>query len=414
MPTGLPTIFDFQGRAYMPINLKWILQRNGTKQTALCASIKQMDGSPLSLSALNLILNRAEWPKKTPAHSLKAQIEKYLLDTHVPADQVAIAWDDDEHDNGGKQHPAGVHNAQHQNKRLPDEREHLEPEMLTEDAKNQFGLARDPFREDVNEEGDVFITPEIRRVRQAMWLTANHGGILAVISQSGGGKTVLRRDFYDRLERESSPVRVIMPRTVDKRELTSAHVCEAIIAELRPEEKLKRTMEGRARQAERILVDSLNAGAKHALVIEEAHDLSDTALKQLKRFWEIEKGFKKLISIILVGQTELAMKLNARANPTVREFINRCEQINLPPLDNHLGEYLKFKFKRVATSLDTVMDKGAVDAIRARLTIVRGNKTVESDVYPLTVNNLTVKAMNFAAANGIPKVTADVVSEVGK
>ena len=61
-----------------------------------------------------------------------------------------------------------------------------------------------------------------------------------------------------------------MPRTLNKELLTANHICEAIITALKPDEKLKRTMEGRANQAERILVESMKAGSKHVLVIEEA------------------------------------------------------------------------------------------------------------------------------------------------
>ncbi len=35
-------------------------------------------------------------------------------------------------------------------------------------------------------------------------------------------------------------------------------------------------------------------GQRHVLIIEEAHDLSVHTLKYLKRFWELEDGFKKL------------------------------------------------------------------------------------------------------------------------
>ncbi len=45
------------------------------------------------------------------------------------------------------------------------------------------------------------------------------------------------------------------------------------------------------------------------LVIEEAHGLPTATLKHLKRFFELEDGFKKLLGIVLIGQTELRMNL---------------------------------------------------------------------------------------------------------
>jgi type II secretory pathway predicted ATPase ExeA len=45
---------------------------------------------------------------------------------------------------------------------------------------------------------------------------------------------------------------------------------------------------------EKILTNSSRAGYSHVLMIEEAHDLAVTTLKYLKRFWELEDGYKKL------------------------------------------------------------------------------------------------------------------------
>ena len=46
-------------------------------------------------------------------------------------------------------------------------------------------------------------------------------------------------------------------------------------------------------------------------------------LKFLKRFWELEDGFKKLLSILLIGQPELKNKLDERQHYEAREVI-RC------------------------------------------------------------------------------------------
>jgi hypothetical protein len=50
----------------------------------------------------------------------------------------------------------------------------------------------------------------------------------------------------------------------------------------------------------------------------------------------MEKGFTKLLGIILIGQPELKLKLDARSNFEAREFINRCEVFELSPLGTDL------------------------------------------------------------------------------
>ncbi len=56
---------------------------------------------------------------------------------------------------------------------------------------------------------DVFTTPDIRYVREALYQTARHGGFMAVIGESGAGKSTLRRDLIERINRENAPVIVI-------------------------------------------------------------------------------------------------------------------------------------------------------------------------------------------------------------
>ena len=139
-------------------------------------------------------------------------------------------------------------------------------------------------------------------------------------------------------------------------------------------------------------------------------------LKHLKRFFELEDGFKKLLSIILIGQTELRMKLSEQ-NAEVREVVQRIEIVELPALDNHLAEYLDFKFRRVGLQLDQVMDAGAIDALRDKLSISKrgarpNERQLHSLLYPLAIANVTTAAINLAASIGAPQVTAEIIKEV--
>ena len=169
-----------------------------------------------------------------------------------------------------------------------------------------------------------------------------------------------------------------------------------------------------ARQVERALIESSRSGMSHVLMIEEAHDLNIQTLKYLKRFWEMEDGFKKLLSIVLIGQPELREKLNERQYFEAREVIRRCEIVELMPLDGNVGDYLALKMRRIGSALEALLEADAVDAIRTHPALLRTgrgpsrNQTV-SLVYPLVVNNLVTKALNRAAYLGAPQVTADIV-----
>lgn len=295
----------------------------------------------------------------------------------------------------------------------------LRKQTLTPAAKRHFSLFRDPFSDDVNDAEDVFSSPDIRYVREYLWTTARHGGFVAVIGESGSGKTTLRRDLNDRIAREAAPVIVIEPyvlgmedNDVRGKTLKASAIADSIILTLAPQEKPRMSMEAKSRQLHRILRDSKRSGSNHCLIIEEAHGLSIHTLKHLKRFFELEDGFKKLLSIVLIGQTELKTKLNERA-PEVREVVQRCELVELPPLDAQLDQYLAFKFQRVGKALDEVFDKGALDGIRARLIFTKSGKARESVslMYPLMINNLVTASLNMAATLGLPKVNNDLIME---
>lgn len=296
----------------------------------------------------------------------------------------------------------------------------LRKQTLSPQARKTFGLFRDPFDNDINNGEDVFSSPGIRYVREYLWSTAKHGGFMAVVGESGAGKSTLRRDLVDRIAREEAPIIVIEPYVLgmednDKKgkTLKSASIADAIILTVAPNEKPRSSMEAKSRQLHRILKDSRRAGFAHCLVIEEAHALSVPTLKHLKRFLELEDGFKKLLSIVLIGQTELKTKLSERS-PEVREVVQRCELVELLPLDAHLDDYLRFKFTRIGTDVDQVFDKTAMDGIRSRLIFSspssKSRETV-SLMYPLMVNNLVTAALNQAATLGFDKVDGDLIRE---
>ncbi|MCV9878834.1 ExeA family protein [Brenneria izbisi] len=296
----------------------------------------------------------------------------------------------------------------------------LKKQVLFPATKKVFGLFRDPFADDALQGSeDVFTTPDIRYVREALYQTAKHGGFMAIIGESGAGKSTLRRDLIDRINRENAPVIVIEPyiiamedNDVKGKTLKAASIAEAIINTIAPLEGVKRSQEARYRQLHRVLKDSSNAGYHHVLVIEEAHSLPIPTLKHLKRFFELESGFKKLLSIVLIGQPELAVKLSER-NMAVREVVQRCEVVELLPLDSNLEAFLSFKLERAGKKLADVMDASAIDAIRARLSNqAGGRKNIVSLLYPLAISNLAIAAMNLAADIGVPAVNADVVKGV--
>lgn len=293
----------------------------------------------------------------------------------------------------------------------------LSKQSLSPAARRHFKLIRDPF-DDPRAESDVYLSDDARYVLGCMMDAALHGNFLAVVGESGSGKTTLRRLMLERLKTEGENVIVIEPYILttggqgrDAKPLRAGHIAEAILATVAPGRRVPASSEARNRLLHELLRQSNRGGNRHLLVIEEAHDLHTHTLKSLKRFFELEDGLSRLLSIILIGQTELGVKLSS-SGADVREVVQRCDVVPLPPLRDVAG-YVRHRFQRAGMDAGEIFEPDSLDELRQRLIVTRGGKGGGTDLsYPLAVANLAVRAMNLAAGIGEPLVTADVVRQV--
>lgn len=369
----------------------------------------------VSAPTMSQLLVHGIFPKKTPTRNIIERATAFLLKHGATSEQCEDAFKarewTPERSNARRPDAPNSHSENEDDIML------LRKQALTPNARQRFGLVRDPFAE-ISDSAQVYANDAIRYARASMLDKAKHGGFMAVVGESGAGKSTLRRDLIERINRDGLPVRVIQPYILAMGDserkgtpLKALNIVEAILADIAPLERLRQTHEARFRQVHAALRESFRSGNRHVLIIEEAHAMPIPTLKALKRFVELEEGFQRLLSIILIGQTELALKLSEQ-NAEVREVVQRCEIVTLPPILN-LGDYLQFKFKAVDVPLAKVIDDSGIQAITDRLQppTPRGHPQ-RSLLYPLAIHNILAAAMNLAAENGAPLVTADIVQEV--
>ena len=293
----------------------------------------------------------------------------------------------------------------------------LRKQTLTMQARQMFGLVRNPFA-DPETSADVFMSPDIRFARETLYQAATGSGFLALVGESGSGKSTLKDELITRIHDENLPVIIIEPYTLamaasesQGKPLRSSHIAEAIISTVQPGARIPSSPEMRFRRLHEILKASHTAGMRHCLIIEEAHDLHRHTLKSLKRFHELKDGLARLLSIILIGQTELEKKLRV-TDASVREVVQRCDVIHLAAIADP-GAYLRHRFGHAGADLDTAFSPDAIEEIRVNLTVSpdsRGDGIYMG--YPLMIANLVTAALNLAASVGEKQVTADVVRMV--
>ncbi|MCX8712318.1 AAA family ATPase [Gilliamella sp. B3464] len=402
------------------LKLKSVMKQFNIKQAQLAKHI-DYKGNSISQAVINQLVNHNIWPRSIKHEELEQKIEKALIKLGLSNDYLLNIFEE-ETDTAEILADDAVPVDSNENEHLTKESAYmlLRKQTINRDARAHFRIPRDPFTDEMTEDADVYLSDDIRYVRAAMRQTAKHGGMLSVIGESGSGKSTLRHDLIDWININHEPITVIEPyvlgledNEVKGKSLKSMDISSAIISAINPQAKPKRSAEARARQMHELLKNSALSGRKHLLIIEEAHGLPIPTLKHLKRFYELQEGFKKLISIILIGQTELQTKLS-EYNPEVREVVQRCEVVNLKPLDFKVEEYIKHKFARINMDYTTLFDSSAFNEIINRLRVAstrRGEKQVRSLCYPLAVNNLVSNALNLAARIGAPKVTDEVIVE---
>ena len=392
------------------MNLKQLLTQHDVNQNAIA---KQMN---VSAPLINLFVNHGQRPKKNP-EQFQAKFIELLEAKGIAADQIQQAID--------AANAIAANDQAASNDKADDTQQEqlmlLRKQTLTPAAKKHFRLFKNIFDEPIRSAAELFNNSDINYVRESMWQAAKgNSSFIAVVGQSGAGKTTLHRELNDRIEREREPTIVIEPyptgmedNDLKGKTLKASHIAESILATLAPSTNAKRSPEARFRQIHNLLKESSRAGHHHLLIIEEAHSLPIPTLKHLKRFLELENGFTPLLSIILIGQDELKIKL-AENNPEVREVVQRCEIVTLEPFtQTTLVDYLQHRCKAADRKLSDFIDESGLDAICTKLTRNVGRKNQhESLLYPLAVGNLITGAMNVAADLGAPVITGELVMEV--
>tara|TARA_B100002003_G_scaffold63662_1_gene58983 strand:+ start:1243 stop:2439 length:1197 start_codon:yes stop_codon:yes gene_type:complete len=396
----------------LQMRLKEVLQLSGLSQAELARAVG------LSSAAINLLLNRSLYPKLTDEETLRSNITNWLKEKGVEAEALEGCFDPAD---GRYRQTSWGGNPSWQGKSQTDDMEVqpmlLRKQSLTPQAKRQFGLVPDPFANPRSSE-DLFVSPDIRYVRESLYQATQDGVFLAIVGESGSGKSTIRQELHERLRNDSRPTIIIEPYVIGMEEndtrgkpLKAGDISAAILYEVAPEQRLPQTYEARFRAVHKALRESFRLGNRHILIIEEAHSLPIHTLRHLKRFFELEEGFARLLSVVMIGQTELGERLSER-NPSVREVVQRCEIATLQPLDANLTAYLKHRFDLAGKTLDNLVTPEAIEAVRQRLQGFNQSRGHYSMLHPLAVHNLLIAAFNAAAEVGADRVEADIVMGV--
>jgi general secretion pathway protein A len=260
-----------------------------------------------------------------------------------------------------------------------------------------FGLRERPFDLTTNPRF-LFLTP---RHREAL-STLRYGlsaprGLTILLGDAGTGKTtVLRAALSEERRPENRHVLLTNPT------LTRAEFYEFIARGFRLSEGCAQSKARFLTEFQRDVQDRHAAGGTTTLIIDEAQSLPYELLEEVRLLANIETSTAKLLNLVLVGQPELADRLNEQSLRQLKQRITLRAQ--LAPLDlRETAAYVAGRFRIAGGNVSDAFTKDAVIAIYEI-----------SSGLPRIINVLADNALMGGFASQEKPVDASVVREVGR
>ena len=155
------------------------------------------------------------------------------------------------------------------------------------------------------------------------------------------------------------------------------------------------------REFQQFLIEEYSHGRRTVLIVDEAQNLGEKALEELRLLTNINADRDQLLQIVLVGQPEL---LAIFSTPEMAQIAQRVSvEFHLEPLDlAEVKKYIEYRLEVAGTTKEVF----EIDAIKAIFYFSGG--------VPRLVNTLCDYALVHAYANNKEKVDLDIAMQVRK
>lgn len=162
-------------------------------------------------------------------------------------------------------------------------------------------------------------------------------GFVQLTGEVGAGKTTLCRALLEQLNGEFSTALILNP------VLSPNELMKAIATEFGLDVKGMDRLDTVAAIGQ-FLLKQVAAGRESVLIIDEAQNLTEDLLEQVRLLSNIETDDRKLLQILLLGQPELRERLN---NPALRQLRQRITvRYHLKPLTRfEVSQYIQHRLE---------------------------------------------------------------------
>ncbi|HEB89160.1 MAG TPA: hypothetical protein ENI85_06285, partial [Deltaproteobacteria bacterium] len=221
-----------------------------------------------------------------------------------------------------------------------------------------YGLREKPFALSPDPRFLYLAGPHREALAHLLYGIEQGEGFISVTGEVGTGKTTLCRTLLERLDGDTELAFLFNPSR------TALELLQSICAEFElPAEGL--TRRSLMTQLNRFLLEQKAAGRRVLLIIDEAQNLSENTLEQVRLLSNLETSREKLIQILLLGQPELDRKLDSRGLRQLRQRISVRWQLE-PLRPQETRAYVRHRIAVAAGEPRELFSEGALREIHRR------------------------------------------------
>lgn len=254
-----------------------------------------------------------------------------------------------------------------------------------------FDLRRNPFS--MTPDPDcLYMTACHREAFSGLQLAVlKRSGFVVLTGGPGTGKTTLLASLIH--SANSTRFAVVLNPTLDSDEFLEFVLVDFGITDV-PSSKAQRII-----KLQKLLVDLHEHGKVPVLIVDEAHKLKPEVLEEIRLLTNFESTKRKLLQIVLAGQSELADLLNRDDLRQVKQRIEIRLQVR-PLARSEIGNYMRHRWQCAGGSALPF----SAEAISL---VARGSRGI-----PRLVNSICDNALLLAYAGGDSWITVDQVRHV--
>ena len=200
-----------------------------------------------------------------------------------------------------------------------------------------YGLSEPPFSITPNPRFLFFSAKHREALNHLLYGIRERKGFVQLTGEVGCGKTTLCRALLEHLGQAFSTALILNP------VLDADQLVKAIAMEFGLQAHGKDRLEN-VEAINHFLLAQVKEGRDVVLIIDEAQDLTNQLLEQVRLLSNLETDERKLLQIVLLGQPELRDRLNDHSLRQLRQRIT--VRYHLRPLKrNELGQYIQHRLQ---------------------------------------------------------------------